>query len=66
MPNLPAGWTDEPETVPLWPHAGTKLGLGRAATYAAAARKEIPTIEAGRNKRVSVRVIERMLEGEAA
>jgi hypothetical protein len=29
-------------TVPLWPTGGRALGLGRSATYEAAARGEIP------------------------
>jgi hypothetical protein len=39
--------------LPLWPHTGkTILGLSRGATYAAAARGEIKTIQLGRLKRV--------------
>lgn len=31
-------------TIPIWPDAGQFLGLGRGATYAAAARGEIPVL----------------------
>ena len=34
-------------TIPLWPDAGTWLGLSRSSTYAAARRGEIPTIRIG-------------------
>ena len=33
---------DERPTIPLWPDAGHALGMQRSATYAAAARGEIP------------------------
>lgn len=49
-------------TVPLWPDAGHAIGLGRGATYAAAARGDIPTIPTGgRKKRVPTAVLRRML-----
>ena len=38
--------------VPLWPTAGRALDLKRGATYAAAARGDIRTIQLGRLKRV--------------
>jgi hypothetical protein len=38
-------------TVKVWPHAGRALGLGRGATYAAAARNEIDVIRIGRSVR---------------
>jgi excisionase family DNA binding protein len=45
------------------PEAGRKyLGLGRNAAYAAAARREIPTVKVGRLLRVPVRAIERLLD----
>ncbi len=50
-------------TVPLWPNAGRALGLGRNATYDAAARGEIPTLRFGRKIVVSKKVLARMLEG---
>jgi hypothetical protein len=37
--------------VPLWPHAGKSLLKGRSATYEAARRGEIRTIDAGGIKR---------------
>jgi hypothetical protein len=36
----------------LWPEVGTLLKLKRGATYAAAERGEIPTVDFGRLKRV--------------
>jgi hypothetical protein len=38
--------------LPLWPDTGEILNLRRNATYAAAARGEIKTIDFGRLKRV--------------
>ena len=38
--------------VPLWPTAGRALDLKRGATYAAATRGDIKTIQLGRLKRV--------------
>lgn len=38
---------EEQPTVPLWPTAGRACGLQKSATYAAAARGEIPTIRLG-------------------
>lgn len=37
----------KPLTVPLWPHAGKALGIGKTAAYAAASRGDIPTIRIG-------------------
>ena len=51
------------------PEAGKRyFGLGRNASYAAAARGDLPTVTVGRMVRVPVKVIERMLDqaGEAA
>jgi hypothetical protein len=45
------------------PEAGEVLGIGRNASYAAAARGEIPVIQIGKKKRVSLAWIERKLEG---
>lgn len=45
----------------LWPDAGRRLGIGRAATYEAARRKEIPTIRIGRRILVPKAALERML-----
>ena len=44
---------DDNAVLPLWPQTGkTILGLSRNATYAAAARGDIRTIQLGRLKRV--------------
>jgi excisionase family DNA binding protein len=42
--------------------AGRKLGVGRAAAYAAATRGEIPTIRIGRLIRVPKFAFDRLLE----
>lgn len=47
----------------LWPDTGHMLGLGRNATYDAAARGEIPTIRIGRRLLVPRAALERMLAG---
>ena len=46
----------------LWPDAGQALGLSRGATYEAARRGEIPTIQLGRLKKVPIAALRRMLE----
>jgi hypothetical protein len=47
------------------PVAGARyFGLGRNASYDAARRGDIPTVKVGRNVRVPVRVVERMLEAK--
>ena len=43
---------NENAVLPLWPEVGTLLKLKRGATYAAAERGEIPTVDFGRLKRV--------------
>jgi excisionase family DNA binding protein len=48
------------------PEAGAKLGLGRNAAYAAAARGEIPVIRIGSLLKVPRHAFDRMLEGVAA
>ena len=50
------------------PEAGAKLGLGRNASYEAAARGDIPTIRLGKLIKVPKAAFERMLakSGEAA
>jgi len=45
------------------PEAGAKLGLGRNASYAAAARGEIPVIKIGARFKVPKVAFERMLAG---
>ena len=55
--------------VPLWPVAGTVLGLKKSATYNAAARGDIPLVKRGtRTKGVSTAWLRATvgLEGEAA
>jgi excisionase family DNA binding protein len=53
---------DIPKTLTV-PEAGAKyFGLSRAGSYAAAARGELPVIQIGRLKRVSIAALERMLE----
>ena len=50
-----------PLTIPV-PEAGRKyFGLSRNASYAAAARGDIPTIKVGKLLRVPVRALEEML-----
>jgi len=54
-----------PELVPMVmsvPEAGKKLGLGISASYAAAKRKDIPTIRIGRKLLVPVRRFRRKFE----
>lgn len=54
------------EDIPLTlsvPEAGKRYyGLGRNASYSAAARRELPTIKIGRLLRVPVRAMERILD----
>jgi hypothetical protein len=56
--------TDTPLTLDI-PEAGAMAGLGRAASYAAANRGEIPTIRLGRRKKVPAKLWQRILDGEA-
>jgi hypothetical protein len=44
------------------PEAGRKLGLGKFASYAAAARGEIPVIKIGKFLRVPKAAFDRMLD----
>ena len=60
MPELPD--PEKEPTVPIWPTAGKALGLGRGATYAAAARGDIPTVPTGgHKKRVPTAKLRQML-----
>jgi hypothetical protein len=43
----------ENAVLPLWPQTGKILNLSRGATYAAAERGDVKTIQLGRLKRVS-------------
>jgi hypothetical protein len=52
---------DENVVLPLWPETGRLLHLGRGATYAAAERGEIATVDFGRLKRVPTSWIRRKL-----
>jgi hypothetical protein len=53
---------EHPKTLSV-PDAGkTYFDLGRGASYAAAARGDIPTIRVGRKLRVPIVAIERKLE----
>jgi hypothetical protein len=54
--------SNQPYTISV-PEAGRRyFGLSRNASYAAAARGEIPTIQVGRLRRVPVRAMERKLD----
>jgi hypothetical protein len=55
--------TKETELTISVPEAGARyFGLSRNASYAAAARGDIPTLSIGRLKRVPVRAMERKLD----
>lgn len=47
------------------PEAGEVLGIGRAASYEAARRGDIPTLRIGRRIVVPLVALERLLAGEA-
>jgi len=58
--------SDEAPLTLTVPEAGKKyFGLGRDASYDAAARGDIPTIKIGRNLRVPVRACEQKLDSVA-
>jgi hypothetical protein len=52
---------DENIVLLLWPETGRLLHLGRGATYAAAERGEIETVDFGRLKRVPTAWLRRRL-----
>ena len=54
----------DPRVQPLWPETGKQLDMGRDATYAAAARGEIPTVRIGRRLLVPLKQLAELL-GEA-
>jgi hypothetical protein len=56
----------EPQVVPLWPDAGRALGMCRGTTYKKAAMGEIPTLPFSGKKMVSKKVLDRLINGEAA
>ncbi len=58
-------WPEDQPTMQLWPEVGQILGLGRAATYDAARRGDIPTIRFGRRIIVPTAALRRMLGLEA-
>lgn len=72
MTNRDQNQGDAPErqTYNLWPETGRILGLGKNAVYAAAARKEIPTIRVGGRLLVPRAALEQLLSctrgGDAA
>jgi len=55
--------TNDERQVLTVPEAGRRFGLGRNAAYEAARTGQIPTLRFGKLKRVSVKVIDRMLDG---
>jgi hypothetical protein len=52
--------------VPIWPHAGKALGLGRASAYSAARRNEIDVVRHGRLIRAVSASLRARLKIEAA
>ena len=52
-------------TVPLWPTTGRALGLSRTATYEAAKRGDIQTIDMGHKKPVPTAWLRKALRIEA-
>jgi hypothetical protein len=56
----------ENAVLPLWPEIGRILNLARGATYAAAERGDIKTIQIGRLKRVPTAWLRAKLEMEGA
>ncbi len=53
--------TNKESVVMTVPEAGAKLGLGRNASYEAAARGDIPTIKLGKLLKVPRAAFDRML-----
>jgi hypothetical protein len=52
---------EEQPTMQLWPQVGELLGLGRASTYEAARRGDIPTMRFGRRIAVPTAALRRLL-----
>lgn len=52
---------EQQPTMALWPDVGKVLGLGRSATYDAAARGEIPVIRFGQRMVVPTAALRKML-----
>ena len=56
-------------TVPIWPHAGRALGVGRSAAFEGARTGDIETVEIGHRRPVPTSFLKRKLglpEGEAS
>ena len=50
-------------TISVWPEAGTLLGLGKQASYTAAANGTLPILRFGSRLRVPTAALRRMLDG---
>ena len=61
--NSPGMNETEPATLPLWPAVGKRLGLGRAATYEAYHRGDLPVkvLKIGKRLLVSRAALDRVL-----
>jgi excisionase family DNA binding protein len=53
---------DDLGALDLWPEVGERLGLGKSATYRAAANGQIPTIRIGRRIVVPIPALRMLLE----
>lgn len=51
-------------TIPVWPDAAKRLGLGRNAVYEAISRGEIPVLRFGRRIVVPKKALDRLLSGD--
>jgi hypothetical protein len=59
------GGIPDPAEVPfleVWPTVGRLLHMGRSATYAAVARREIPTVKLGARRLVPTAALRRMAQ----
>jgi hypothetical protein len=59
---MPQQSQQEPRLVYDVPEAGAKLGLSRGASYAAAARGDLPVIRIGKLLKVPMAAFDKMLE----
>jgi hypothetical protein len=64
--SVPIPRPEDRPTLQLWPQVGHILGLGRAATYDAARRGDIPIIRFGRRLVVPTAALRRMLAIDTA